>query len=198
MGGWGATMRTYWHHPESDGFMAHDVPEDAAAFWIDGCDELTADEYADGMMQRFHAMVGPLRVVVFGGRDFSDQRLMDETLDSFHADIGIAMLIEGEANGADKRAAHWARRRGVPVEPYPADWDDITHADARPARSAGGKMYDAAAGGRRNQQMIDEGRPDCGIAFKGGSGTADMKDRCELAGVPVFDITDSTENTSTT
>jgi predicted Rossmann-fold nucleotide-binding protein len=38
----------------------------------------------------------------------------------------------------------------------------------------------------RNQQMIDDGKPDVVIAFPGGSGTADMIRRAEAAGVKVI------------
>lgn len=36
--------------------------------------------------------------------------------------------------------------------------------------------------------MLDEGQPDCVIAFPGGEGTADMVNRATKAGVPVHKI----------
>lgn len=179
--------RTYWHHPESDCFWASNEaePDDIDEL----CVELDREQYHDLLLKRFHAIGGPYRAVVFGGRDFNDQPMLESALDDFHRDCGVSVLIEGEARGADLRAKAWAKKRGVPVEPYPAPWDDIAHPDARIMTRRDGKEYDANAGPRRNQQMIDEGKPDCGIALPGGSGTADMRDRCELAGVPVFVIT---------
>jgi hypothetical protein len=38
-------------------------------------------------------------VLVFGGRDFSDERLMDETLDRLHARRPFGLLIHGGAPG---------------------------------------------------------------------------------------------------
>lgn len=35
----------------------------------------------------------------------------------------------------------------------------------------GGRDYGKAAGAIRNQQMLDEGKPDLVVAFKGGRGT---------------------------
>ncbi|QFT69664.1 hypothetical protein FIU93_22965 [Labrenzia sp. THAF35] len=178
-------LRTYWRHPESDSYFAADeYPGEGDGMLV----ELDLEEYLEQIRDHFLALPKPVRVVVFGGRDFRDQDMMDAALDDFERDIGFAVLIEGEAQGADLRAKAWAKKRGIPVEPYPADWDDLSHPDARVRTRRNGTEYDAAAGGRRNQQMIDEGRPDCGIVFPGGSGTADMKDRCELAGIPVFEI----------
>lgn len=177
-------MRSFWYHPESGAFWATDGEPFGDGLQV----ELTRDEYHAGMLKMFHEVPGPKRVVVFGGRDFSDQKHLDETLDAFHSDVGFYCLIEGEAPGADTRAKLWAKRRGIPVEPYPARWGDLTQPDSRIMTRANGTKYDAAEGGRRNQRMIDEGKPDCGIAFAGRAGTADMKNRCELAGIPVFEV----------
>jgi len=125
-----------------------------------------------------------MRLVVTGGRDYSDTERAFAALDDLHARHPISVLIEGEADGLDKRARVWAVRRGITVELYPAPWDDIDHPEAMVRRRRDGKLYDANAGPRRNQQMIDEGRPDYGLVFPGGAGTADMRRRLIAAGVP--------------
>ena len=109
-----------------------------------------------------------VRAVVCGGRDFRDQELVDRTLDS----LGITVLIEGGANGADALASAWAFRNRVPWARYKADWT----------------LYGNAAGPVRNQQMLTEGKPDVVVAFPGGSGTADMVRRARLAGVHVLEV----------
>ena len=48
--------------------------------------------------------------------------------------------------------------------------------------------YGKAAGPIRNQQMLDEGKPDVVIAFPGASGTADMINRAGLTNVPVVRV----------
>ena len=48
---------------------------------------------------------------------------------------------------------------------------------------------EVVAGHFRNQQMIDEGKPDAAIIFPGGSGTADMANRIKKAGIPHWEIT---------
>lgn len=113
-----------------------------------------------------------MRLVVTGGRGYSDTRRAFAALDELHARRPISVLIEGEARGLDSRARVWAVRRGVAVEPYPAAWE----------------LYGKAAGGIRNQQMIDEGRPDYGLVFPGGFGTADMRRRLVAAGIPFEEV----------
>lgn len=109
------------------------------------------------------------RVLVTGGRAFTDRALVFDTLDSL---VPIAVIIEGGATGADGLARWWAHRRGVPVETYPADW--LAH----------GK----AAGPIRNGQMLLHGKPDLVVAFPGGRGTADMVRQAQDAGVAVLTI----------
>lgn len=110
-----------------------------------------------------------MRLLVCGGRDFSDTARAYRVLDKLHRTHGVEVVIEGHARGADRIAGYWARRNGIDNLKFPADWD--TH----------GK----AAGAIRNQQMLDEGKPDLVLAFPGGRGTADMVQRARAAGIPV-------------
>jgi hypothetical protein len=111
-----------------------------------------------------------MRIVVTGGRDFADEALVEKALGGVHRKHGIAALIEGEARGADRLCASWAERHAIPVERFPADWD----------------RHGKRAGHLRNQQMIDEGKPDAAVAFPGGRGTADMVARLTAQGIPVW------------
>jgi hypothetical protein len=77
----------------------------------------------------------PMRVLVFGGRDYRDRRRLYDVLDSLHARSPITVIIEGEMSGADRLAREWAESRGVDVDPYPADWDNIE----RPGAVVSGK-----------------------------------------------------------
>jgi len=129
-----------------------------------------------------------LRVVVTGGRDFADASLVERALSAVHRKHGIAVLIEGEATGADTLSKLWAERNGVEVAPYPAKWTDLSHPDAVIRKRRDGTQYDAKAGGRRNQQMIEHGKPSVAVAFPGGTGTADMVRKLKKAAIPVWDL----------
>lgn len=118
------------------------------------------------------------RVVVFGGRNYSDRRCLYAVLDAAHARRKITCIIEGEMSGADRLARQWAEDRGVAVDPYPADWDNISRPGAVVRRNSCGKLYDAAAGPFRNERMLREGRPNAAIGFPGGDGSRDMSKRC--------------------
>lgn len=65
----------------------------------------------------------------------------------------------------------WARERGIPVEHYPADWD----------------QFQKRAGYIRNQQMLDEGKPHLVVAFhsnlQDSKGTRNMVEIARKAGV---------------
>lgn len=117
-----------------------------------------------------------MRVLVCGGRDFDDWGKLDKKLDELLHSKGYYYaftIIEGGAKGADFLARVWAKYMDIPFEEYPADWN----------------KHGKAAGGIRNQQMLDEGKPDLVVAFAGGAGTADMVRRAKKAGVEVEEVT---------
>lgn len=112
------------------------------------------------------------KVLVCGGRDFQNTVYLYTVLDDFHKAYQIGAVIEGGARGADRIAGYWARKNKIDLLIFPADW----------------KTYGKAAGAIRNQQMLDEGKPDVVIAFAGGTGTADMVKRAKAAGVEVIEV----------
>ena len=120
-----------------------------------------------------------MRVLVCGGRDFDDYGLLDKTLHSLvydrdHTDYSKVVIISGMAKGADSLAVDWSRWNNTHLLKFPADW---------------GK-YKKAAGPIRNQQMIDEGKPDLVAAFKGGTGTVDMVRRAKKHNIKVIEVKD--------
>lgn len=99
------------------------------------------------------------------------------TLDEIHGKRGISVIIHGAASGADSLAKAWAKRNGIPDEPYKANW----YPDGF------GKL-DRSAGPRRNQTMITRGKPDFVVAFPGGDGTADCVRRARSAEIEVIEV----------
>ncbi len=110
-----------------------------------------------------------MRVLVCGGRDYSDWKAVRYALDELHIKSPITLVIQGGAQGVDAFAGGCALSRGVPERIFKADWT----------------KHGRAAGPIRNKQMLEEGKPDLVVAFPGGRGTADMVRQARAAGVPV-------------
>ena len=98
------------------------------------------------------------RYLICGGRDFADAALMEKALRALILHPEDAVIIHGDAKGADRMGAAWAGERGAQIDPYPANWT----------------KHGTRAGPIRNRAMLDLGKPDVVIAFPGGKGTADM------------------------
>jgi hypothetical protein len=109
-----------------------------------------------------------LRVLVCGGRDYSDASRVDVVLRGIEPDV----IIHGGASGADRLAGQWAWKNGKGCRVEFADW----------------QLHGKAAGPIRNQKMLDEHAPDLVVAFPGGRGTADMVRRAKAKGVPVIEL----------
>jgi len=115
-----------------------------------------------------------MRVLVCGGRDYANKDVVFEQLDFAHRFVGIDLIIQGGAKGADALAASWAKAREVECMEIKADWD------------AHGK----AAGPIRNRLMLEQGKPDWVYAFPGGRGTQNMIAQAKTALVSVLVIGD--------
>lgn len=125
-----------------------------------------------------------MRILVCGGRDYKDYLRIKEVLDNLHDEGGhpykkeITEIIHGNATGADTLAALWASHTwkhngdSIEVKVFPADWD----------------KHGKSAGYIRNQQMLDEGKPDLVIAFPGGKGTTNMVQLAAKAGIPCISV----------
>lgn len=119
-----------------------------------------------------------MKILVCGGRDYLDYIKVKATLDSIVGQVenlDEVVIIQGGAKGADFLAKVYAYCwgwGGLTCKEFPANW----------------REFGPAAGHIRNQQMLDEGKPDLVVAFKGGRGTADMMRRAKKAGVEVKEV----------
>ena len=125
----------------------------------------------------------PLRLLVTGDRNWTDEEVIRAALGTvWHRQV---ILIHGAARGADKMAERVAKTMPhiTDIVPYPAQWNRYHH----------------GAGPIRNQQMLDEGKPDMCFAFhdnlrgdgpditvRASKGTRDMVERCQDAGILVM------------
>ena len=112
-----------------------------------------------------------MRVLVCGGRDFTDREFVFFVLNALNAKKHIGMIIHGCARGADTFGEEWsAQNDRCTSYGVPADW----------------KKYGNRAGPVRNRQMIEWGKPDLVVAFDGGAGTQDMVNAAVAAGIRVI------------
>lgn len=83
----------------------------------------------------------PFKLIVAGGRDFSDTELFLKTMQQVEQELAeySVSLVSGMAKGADLMGYQFAREYGITCHTFPADWD----------------KYGKAAGFRRNQEMAD-------------------------------------------
>ena len=67
------------------------------------------------------------RVIIAGGRDFSDYKLLKEKttqiLKNYIESNQEIIVISGTARGADKLGEQYAEEMGFKAERYAADWD---------------------------------------------------------------------------
>lgn len=114
-----------------------------------------------------------MRVLVCGGRDFSDETAVINALFRLEEEHGdFTEVVHGGARGADILAGKFARLRRASEIIFRANW----------------KRDGKAAGPLRNQRMLNETKPSLVIAFPGGRGTADMVRRSRAAGVTVIEV----------
>lgn len=118
------------------------------------------------------------KILVCGGRSFDDYELLNDKLNSIcigrgwctnlDADLNWVPrveIIQGGAKGADALADKWAVNGWCKVHEFPPLPENIE------------KWGYGTACLMRNQQMLDEGKPDLVVAFPGGRGTKDMIER---------------------
>lgn len=130
-----------------------------------------------------------MRILVCGGRTFgniymenlSPQELFQkekernfiwDKLEQITGDYFNINIISGMADGVDTVAYEFARDTEISLLSFPADW----------------KKHGKSAGPIRNQQMLDEGKPNLIVAFPGGTGTADMIRRAKKAEIEVKEV----------
>lgn len=76
-----------------------------------------------------------MRTIIAGGRDVTDYAIVEQALCNIPWTPSV--VLSGGARGADFLGEAWATYYGIPIERYPADWE----------------QFGKSAGYRRNAQM---------------------------------------------
>jgi len=127
-----------------------------------------------------------VKVIIAGGRKFNDYNRLCSYCDYLLQNKNNIEIVSGTAGGADKLGEDYAKERGYPIKPFPADWNDI---EGKPEWEIGynkaGKAYWKLAGFDRNEKMADYA--DALIAFWDGksTGTSHMIDTAENRGLDI-------------
>lgn len=112
------------------------------------------------------------KVIVAGGRHFTNQTFVNGALDHYLAKLpkDKMIIVEGGAKGADACGKKWAEDNGVMVKTFPAHWD----------------LYGKRAGHLRNAEMAEYATHL--VAFWDGQsrGTKNMIDTAKKAGLKVI------------
>jgi glycerophosphoryl diester phosphodiesterase len=110
-----------------------------------------------------------MKVIIAGGRTFTDYGLLCQSADRALSKQTEVEIVSGTAKGADLLGERYAADRGYPVKKFPADWD----------------RYGKSAGYRRNAEMAEYA--DALIAFWDGTsrGTKHMIDLAHERGLKV-------------
>jgi hypothetical protein len=122
------------------------------------------------------------RLLVGGGRDYYNYKFIDLTLTNWYDEVeglwkeGLT-VVHGDAAGADRIAAQWAKDNSCPTEAHPADWQNL------------GK----SAGHIRNAEMAAS-EINYAILFPGGVGTASMKHELMKAKIEFREVFDNDPN----
>ena len=119
--------------------------------------------------------VWDMRVLVCGGRDYTDRRKLCEVLDNLLIEQDIELLVHGGWPGADALAAEWAGRRGVQQVICAGGWP---RSEDGPGTATVRQMLDVL---HRSQDRIV-------VAFPGGWGTAIIVEAARVMGVRVLEV----------
>lgn len=109
-------------------------------------------------------------MLICGSRRYQNAAAIERYVKSLPAGT---VVIHGGAPGADTLAGLYAKRHGLAVKVFPADWS----------------RYGRGAGMVRNRQMLEEGRPTEVVAFvadpTNSPGTANTVLQALARGLPV-------------
>ncbi len=132
-----------------------------------------------------------MRLLICGDRDWVDSNLIRSVIEL----LNPAVVIEGEADGADILAREEAKKLSIPFLAFPAHWRHFTDCVPECKRIVG-----RPAGPIRNQQMLTEGKPTTIVGFHdaihNSKGTKDMLNRGLKAGIRTYLIFHDDRSTS--
>ncbi len=125
------------------------------------------------------------KVIIAGGRDYTDEATAIKKIDPILINHPEYEMVTGCAGGADQIPYWYKDFRGIHVEEFPADWNNILVPNAIVKYGRNRRPYNAHAGFDRNLKMALYA--DALIAFWDGrsTGTKNMIDVARAHGLQV-------------
>lgn len=91
-----------------------------------------------------------MKVIIAGSRSVEDYSVVKKAIEK--SGFEISEVVSGTAHGVDKLGEKWAKKNGIKVKRFPANWSDINNPHALIKENKYGK-YNALAGFERNEDM---------------------------------------------
>lgn len=65
-------------------------------------------------------------MVIAGSRSVKDDIDYVE-MSVVESGFDVTEVVSGCAQGIDQKGIEWAEKNNVPIQPFPANWDDLSH-----------------------------------------------------------------------
>lgn len=111
-----------------------------------------------------------MKLIITGGLGYQLTPGDLASLDALHSLHRVTEVVSGRAPGADACGEVWAKKNGLPVTGFPADW--VKH-----GRTAS-----------QRQHLLISGYADAMALFPGGSVTESMRKLARSTGMELFDF----------
>lgn len=124
------------------GIRTTEIHHSNQGFWID-----------TSKQSKIYIIGDYMKIAIVGSRGFPDIDLICEFVDSLPEGTTV---ISGGAKGVDTIAEKAARKRGLEVIIYPAEWDNFELPNARIKKNKWGREFNVTAGIERNKKICEE------------------------------------------
>jgi len=129
-----------------------------------------------------------MKVIIAGSRGIQNYALVQRII--AESGFTITEVVSGRCRGVDQLGEQWAIDHSIPVQPFPAAWDDVDAPGAMVRYRRNGTAYNALAGFWRNQEMAEYANALIAIRRNGSTGTTDMIQRMAGKLMHVVDVDD--------
>lgn len=117
------------------------------------------------------------RLGITGGREYTDKNRVYREIDEFRkTHPNITTIVVGDARGTDWAGREYAKEKRLKLDEKKADWSDMSEPCFKKKR-ADGSFYNALAGHKRNQVIVNNSDALLGFWNGKSTGTADCMKR---------------------